>query len=395
MSETTVSILAGCRLLVLCCVVVGSPVAVAGSLLFHERFEDVASIRANGGVIESTGLAFVDGISGKAADFAGNRRVCYPMAGRINVDVGTAHFWVKTPAANGFGLFDIGTLGNPNSWGIFKNVDHIIMEVKSFENRYDQAWSPGPVRPDGAWHFISAVWNREGATTYFKVCVDGVCKSTFDGITADSRPNPNGSMCVGWSGWYGYSQSQVDELKIFDFAKSDAEIRDDYCRAPETGATVELLEYHHAEFDHYFVTGSADEINKLNCGAFEGWTRTGYRFKGYPSGGSSGSPVCRFFSASFAPKSSHFYTPFETECAIVKGNPDWQFEGEAFNIPVPNTDGTCPAGTSPVYRLYNNGQGAAPNHRYTTDAGVRSQMLARNWIAEGYGASGVIMCAPN
>jgi hypothetical protein len=157
----------------------------------------------------------------------------------------------------------------------------------------------------------------------------------------------------------------------------------------------ELVEYHHAAFDHYFVTGVADEITKLDNGTFVGWARTGYQFKAYPLGVLSGSAVCRFFSTSFSPKSSHFYTPFADECAIVKGNPNWQFEGEVFNIQVPATDGSCPVGTSPVYRLYNNGLGAAPNHRYTTDLSVRSQMLSLGWIAEGYGANGVIMCSPN
>jgi hypothetical protein len=104
--------------------------------------------------------------------------------------------------------------------------------------------------------------------------------------------------------------------------------------------------------------------------------------------------VCRFFSTSFNPRSSHFYTPLANECNIVKQNPNWQFEGEVFNIPIPDLAGVCPAGTIPVYRLYNNGQGAAPNHRYTTDLAVRAQMMAAGWIPEGYGDLGVIMCSP-
>jgi hypothetical protein len=56
--------------------------------------------------------------------------------------------------------------------------------------------------------------------------------------------------------------------------------------------------------------------------------------------------------------------------------------------------GACPAGTQPVYRLYNNGMGAAPNHRYTTSLATRAAMLAQGWVPEGYGADAVIMCAP-
>jgi hypothetical protein len=65
-----------------------------------------------------------------------------------------------------------------------------------------------------------------------------------------------------------------------------------------------------------------------------------------------------------------------------------------FNVAAASADGSCPPATLPVYRLYNNGQGGAPNHRYTTDTGVRQQMIDAGWVPEGYGALGVVMCAP-
>lgn len=159
-------------------------------------------------------------------------------------------------------------------------------------------------------------------------------------------------------------------------------------------STVEVIEYHHAAWGHYFMTAIADEITKLDNGVFVGWARTGYKFNAYPLGTPGSATVCRFFSTSFAPRSSHFYTPFDHECEIVKSNPDWSFEGDVFAIPIPSADGICPPGTIPVYRLYNNGQGGAPNHRYTTSLAVRAQMIADGWIPEGYGLIGVIMCAP-
>ncbi|MEO8752594.1 MAG: hypothetical protein ABI624_07945, partial [Casimicrobiaceae bacterium] len=116
--------------------------------------------------------------------------------------------------------------------------------------------------------------------------------------------------------------------------------------------------------------------------------------KVYPSAGAGLNAVCRFFSTSFNPKSSHFYTPFASECTTVKASPDWSFEGEVFFAVVPAIDGSCAANTVPVYRMYNMGQGAAPNHRYTTDVAVRAAMLALGWAPEGLGDIGVIMCAP-
>jgi len=77
----------------------------------------------------------------------------------------------------------------------------------------------------------------------------------------------------------------------------------------------------------------------------------------------------------------------------VKANPAWQLEGVVFGLALPAPDGSCASGTAPLYRLYNDGQGAAPNHRYTTQPGVRAQMMGRGWIAEGSGI-GVIGCVP-
>jgi hypothetical protein len=160
-----------------------------------------------------------------------------------------------------------------------------------------------------------------------------------------------------------------------------------------TSNLVKVIEYYHAVFDHYFITAIADEITKLDNGTFVGWTRTGQAFNVFLSGTAGTSEVCRFFSTSFTPKSSHFYTPFPLECATVRLNPNWQFEGRVFNVLLPAANATCAAGTQPLYRLYNNGMGAAPNHRYTTDFTVFSAMRALGWTPEGAGV-GIIACVP-
>ena len=105
-------------------------------------------------------------------------------------------------------------------------------------------------------------------------------------------------------------------------------------------------------------------------------------------------PVCRFFSTAFGLKSSHFYTPFAPECAIVKQNPNWQFEAAVFAVVLPDADGNCPSGTAPLYRLYNNGMGGAPNHRYTTDPSVFNTMRALGWMPEGAGVGSDRLRAP-
>ena len=203
--------------------------ADAQSPLFYEPFEGLSTIQANGGRSGRHGWPeFSSGVAGSAADFSGSKTVCYPLAGNFSLSSGTVDFWIKPPNQNHLGFFDINSLGRSNSWGVFKNVNHVIMEVKNQSNRFDQAWSPHPIGHDSDWHLVTAVWERSGTRTQFKVCWDGQCKASYDGITDDSHPNLSGEFCIGWSGWYGPSESTIDELRIWDYAKSDAEISSDF-----------------------------------------------------------------------------------------------------------------------------------------------------------------------
>jgi hypothetical protein len=54
--------------------------------------------------------------------------------------------------------------------------------------------------------------------------------------------------------------------------------------------------------------------------------------------------------------------------------------------------GACPPGTVAVYRLWNNRTDS--NHRYTADPTIKAAMLAKGYVAEGYGPDATIMCAP-
>jgi len=164
--------------------------------------------------------------------------------------------------------------------------------------------------------------------------------------------------------------------------------------------TVNVVEYHHAAFDHYFITPVAAEIALLDAHAppFQDWSRTGFSFNAYVNAGAPvGSvAICRFFNDHFAPKSSHFYAAHGFGCeATIAQFPDWGLEDDKlFNTMLPDaTTGACPAGTIPVYRMYNNGMGNAPNHRFVTSLAERQKMLDQGFVAEGAGI-GVGMCVP-
>ena len=98
-----------------------------------------------------------------------------------------------------------------------------------------------------------------------------------------------------------------------------------------------VVEYYNPSLDHFFVSDLEPDIDALDSGRIAGWVRTG-------------------------------------------------------NITADTTTGACPAGTIPVYRLWN--QRADSNHRYTADLAIKAQMLAKGYVAEGYGPDSVIMCAP-
>ena len=166
--------------------------------------------------------------------------------------------------------------------------------------------------------------------------------------------------------------------------------------APAGDAARErAIEYYNGTLDHYFVTTMADEIAKLDAGSIAGWARTGESFPVFPVDATGNATVCRYFSAAFAPKSSHFYSAFANECDAVKRNPDWQYEAMVFSVNLPDAAGNCASSLAPLYRVYNDGSGGAPNHRYTTALDVRAAMLARGWTAEGMGPLGVIGCVPS
>jgi hypothetical protein len=166
-----------------------------------------------------------------------------------------------------------------------------------------------------------------------------------------------------------------------------------------SSATVSVVEYRNSLFDHYFITTVATEITLLDAHAppFQDWSRTGFSFNAYVNATAPASSVaiCRFFNSTFAPKSSHFYAPHGLGCeATIAGFPDWGLEDDKlFNTMLPDGSGNCPAGTIPVYRLYNNGMGGAPNHRFVTSLAERQNMLNQGFVAEGNGI-GVGMCVP-
>jgi hypothetical protein len=164
--------------------------------------------------------------------------------------------------------------------------------------------------------------------------------------------------------------------------------------APQAVGTV--TEFYNSILDNYFITADPNEAAAVdNGGAGPGWSRTGASFN-FKSGGNT--YVCRFYGSISPGPNSHFYTAANDECNSLKSlqastpssQKRWNFESLDFVTTVP-VNKTCPAGTVPVYRAYNNGfaRGVDSNHRITTNAAGIGEVVARGWINEG-----IVMCAP-
>ena len=161
----------------------------------------------------------------------------------------------------------------------------------------------------------------------------------------------------------------------------------------QPGHVAAVIEYYAPQFDDYFITPVIDEIHVLDTQVIPGWYRTGYSFEAYVEPTPGADPLCRFY----IPPASHFFSGLSAECAAVLAFnvPPFVYEsGSSFYLPAPDMQGgACPPGLIPVYRLYNN-KPSLTNHRYTTDLVVKAQMVAKGYIAEGYGPNRVMMCAP-
>jgi hypothetical protein len=167
-------------------------------------------------------------------------------------------------------------------------------------------------------------------------------------------------------------------------------------RAPPPAGIARAVEYYDAAFGTFFITANANEIAALDSGTTPGWQRTGESFNVFTTSDTGRVGVCRFFGEFVVQgrhESSHFYAPRGLGCEAVLGSPVWKYEGDVFFSPLPAADGTCPSGSIPVFRLYNNGKGGMPNHRFTTSESTMLDMLRDGYVAEGVGA-GVGMCSP-
>jgi carboxyl-terminal processing protease len=154
----------------------------------------------------------------------------------------------------------------------------------------------------------------------------------------------------------------------------------------------------------FFYSADPGEQKFVDGGGAGQFKRTG---NGFRAGGPT--PACRFYGSVAPGPNSHFYTVDAGECealraAQVKPTPagaqQWNYEGNGYSVSAPTVAGdgskSCPVGTQPVYRAYNNAfptSGAKnpwdSNHRYSTyRADIQFLLKNENWRDEG-----IVLCS--
>ena len=165
---------------------------------------------------------------------------------------------------------------------------------------------------------------------------------------------------------------------------------------PALAAPTVITEFFNTTLGHYVLITSSAEVAFIEAGgAGPGWQKTGKTLNANTAADDAPSlvPVCRFYGSISPGPNSHFFTADPDECASVKTDPGWHFEGIAFYVAIP-ANGQCAAAQMPVWRAYNNGFKPQlgvndGNHRFSVNrASIRTLIDAAGWSDEG-----VVFCA--
>jgi len=100
-------------------------------------------------------------------------------------------------------------------------------------------------------------------------------------------------------------------------------------------------------------------------------------------------PVCRFYGVPVNGPTSHYFTASASECAALKTDPKWVYEGIAFRA-LPLVNGACPSGMVTVTRVSKTGTTpAATRYRWVVDPNRVATMAT----FEGWTVDGPALCA--
>lgn len=206
--------------------------AFTQELLSEIHFESQNEIDTAAGVTSGGVLEIIPGISGNAVSLANADSLCFPAADIVNYETGTIQFWARDIAENA-GLWEVTNAGTDRLWGAFRQfdtngsvvTDKINYEMQTAAGR--SAQSSGNWRQDPNWHFVVFTWTKGSTRTSFTVYTDSIRYSTPALFGAVSLA-PDSMFCLGRYSTWQNSHAAIDELKSFNYVRSQTQINSDF-----------------------------------------------------------------------------------------------------------------------------------------------------------------------
>jgi hypothetical protein len=201
------------------------PQARADCEPFHDSLDSLESIAANGGVVSGT-LGFAPAVNGQGVIFTGAGHVSY--AGDLfAADSGSLSLWFSRNSTDAEGgIAQIGTLGQPNSLGIFYVAENdLVFEMRNAAGELVQISAAG-VLAQNSWTHIVAIWRHLGEGCDLWLFVNGFYTS-YGWLSGALELGP-AQLQLGVTGYYGYAEGVADELRFFDWRLRDDEVYAEY-----------------------------------------------------------------------------------------------------------------------------------------------------------------------
>lgn len=205
-----------------------SSIAIAGSkkTVLSESFDSLQSIQNNSGVFNPSSSVFEKGLIGNALHVKNGEFVTYNLSSPENLNEGSIDFYFKIYGDDVFinqGLVNFNA--NGKNLMAFDN-GRLWLELETGGQFQEYSTQNTSIRK---WHHAALVWKcgaKKG--NFFKVYYDGqegVWKEKWRGTCNELKFNKPFTIDVGKSFWYGWGEAAFDDLKIYNYAISEKEIK--------------------------------------------------------------------------------------------------------------------------------------------------------------------------
>ncbi|MDY0402585.1 PKD domain-containing protein [Sulfurovum sp.] len=214
--------------------------ALTNGLVAYYKFDgNTQDSSLNGNHASGHGISYVDGLTGKAAQFDGNYDYVSLNESTKTPYLGVSAWFNTTSTKSGkdnimmlIRLRNYGYVINLNAGGPYGKVAGWV-SINNTSSSYSFT-SPGSYN-DGEWHHVVMNYSSEG----FELYMDGVLLSKQSHHTNGAIYGGGGGYSIGRDGSHSsdYYEGLVDEFRIYNRALTENEIRELYLKG-QTGQTV-------------------------------------------------------------------------------------------------------------------------------------------------------------